>query len=210
VTVLSSIRAVVIGDGHLTKTKSGAWLRISHAQDQRDYLHWKASLIGLQGRCEERTYTPKLSARQKQTSFTFRWKSRSEWLSFYQEFYSEGTTKRIKATSVEALSDFELAIWFGDDGSLDKRGDKHCPNAKFCVGVQSTTEAEQIREILDCRFRGVSLIRTPNDKGYHFKLNAIATQRLASITNPILADPLPQKYIKPPPPESRTNFRVST
>jgi len=187
------VKAMVLGDGSLHRTKTGAWLSLGHCAKQKSYLLWKRSLLESLGPRNLETYY-----KGDFVQYQIRWNSRPEWGEIYDQLYGSGH-KRITGKDLDELDDLGWAIFFGDDGYLrrdDRLGFNASDRAIFYISEKICCGQGEIKEVLESRFGRTSIYESKLGI-LAFRLNAVATQVLGEITNSYLKDSLSSKVVRP-------------
>lgn len=159
---LSVVAGAAIGDGHisLTGSKMRARLSITQGFDQKDYLEYKARLLG------DLLQTPPVFQNHPTTyskKGTFRLATRSypQIAQIHRELYDENGRKRISSDYLKRITPLGLALWYLDDGSLITQDNKyvchsdggtsHYPATRSTISVHSFSvdEARQIMRWLE-------------------------------------------------------------
>jgi len=120
------ILACSLGDGYIycNEEKHSAALKITHSENQVDYLKWKTSLIqDLTG------FTTGESVYINKNKYGFKAYTKAFYgykkLRIYRKWLYNNKTKTVKKILQYLSSPLSLAIWFMDDGSIMKRKKKH-------------------------------------------------------------------------------------
>lgn len=145
----------LMGDGCVIPTASGKnyRLQIEHCDKQKDYLFWKYEIF------REFVISPP-KHRVSLDSWKFRTISHREFRWIRNVFYREG--KKILPRRLEFLQNpLVLAVWFMDDGCLDKK-------RGYILNTQNFTFEENVRlmKFLSDTL-GLSELSLHRDKKYH-------------------------------------------
>lgn len=155
---LSVVAGAAIGDGHisLTGSKMRARLSITQGFDQKDYLEYKARLLGdlLQSPPVFQNYSTTYS---KKGTFRLATRSYSQIAQIHRELYDENKRKRISTEFLARITPLGLALWYLDDGSLITQDNKytrhadgetsHYPATRSTISTYSFT-IEEARKIM--------------------------------------------------------------
>ena len=135
----------ILGDGWLNKpSRLGAHWTIKYDDKSLIYLEWLYSMMN-------ELFPSGIKAKKNYHQHFIFSKSSSELAEFRNIFYPNGkkiVPKQIKFLLTDPLS---LAIWYMDDGSLDKR-DKYHFNATIATFCFSYKECELLAETLKNNF----------------------------------------------------------
>jgi hypothetical protein len=187
------ITSLVVGDGSLKRTKTGAWLRLGHAQDQKSFLVWKAALLSEYGSPRLEEYKPRVG----QIYFQMRWKSQPEWGEIYDKLYQQ-SRKIVRADLFADFTDLDWAIFFGDDGTIHRdlrEGFNASDRAIFAGSSKVIKEPKALKEIIEVEFGKTSFYEVGTN--FQIRLNAEASQNLGLRINPYLSTVLQKKVILP-------------
>jgi recombination protein RecA len=102
----------MLGDGYLMPTTAGWCFRVSHGQQQRQYVEWKFGIM---------SEFVRTAPRECGGSYYFRTITHPEFSGLRKAFYA-GTVKVLPADVLyQELTAFGLAVWFMDDGACDRK-----------------------------------------------------------------------------------------
>jgi len=155
---LSVLAGAAIGDGHisLTGSKMRARLSITQGFDQKDYLEYKARLLGdlLQSPPVFQNYSTTYS---KKGTFRLATRSYSQIAEIQRELYDENKRKRISTEFLARMTPLGLALWYLDDGSLITQDNKyvrhtdggtsHYPATRSTISAYGFT-VEEARQVM--------------------------------------------------------------
>ena len=115
----SVVMAAAVGDGHIDLTGSAmrARLQIRHGVAQKEYLEYKAQLLGNLVHTAP-TYDAGVGTYSKTGTHRFSTLSRPEIAQIHRELYKTEGRKRITQSFLDQLDELALALWYLDDGSL--------------------------------------------------------------------------------------------
>lgn len=142
----------LLGDGSLEKPPRGvnAYFRESHSEKQKDYLLYKAELLG--GLCSKAGQ----HIRKGQYGLQKQWTRHNEWrlhthchpwlTETWQLFYPDGR-KVVPDFIFDKLGPFGLAMWYLDDGSAIVTGGGKIATCNFTFD-----EVEQLAKLLQNKF----------------------------------------------------------
>jgi hypothetical protein len=174
-----------LGDGHIQLLKNGRYrLKITHCKAQYEYCKWKASMFNV----NDITYIEKNGYSQKE-AYAFNTKT------FYL-FNTLPTTKTyVPQWILDDLDEKGLAIWFMDDGSLNKK------SFYSTISTDSFDEDSQKRIVLKLKSMNIDCKYVNYKKSYyHIVINENGTKELIRliskyIHNNMLYKLLPRQYI---------------
>ena len=174
-----------LGDGHIGLLKNGRYrLSMTHGKQQYDYCKWKANMFNV----NDIRYIEKNGYSQKQ-AYHFATKT------FYL-FNSLPTTKTdVPQWILNDLDERGLAIWFMDDGSLNRK------SFYSTISTDSFNEDSQKRIVLKLKSMNIDCKYINYKKSYyHIVINANGTKELIRIIrkyihNSMLYKLLPQQYL---------------
>jgi hypothetical protein len=115
--VNSVIYGTLLGDASISKDKTTFVLTISHKVDQFPYLQWKASILGYKRKFKE--YISGYGSRMKRISYY----DLNRLAGIYQTCIIH-RKKQVTENWVRHLNIVSLAVWYQDDGSWGKVGNK--------------------------------------------------------------------------------------
>ena len=156
---LSIVAGAALGDGHisLTGSKMRARLSITQGFDQKDYLEYKAQLLGnlLQRPPVFQNYP---STYSKKGTFRLTTRSYSQIAEIHRELYDETGRKRITPEFLKRMTPLGLALWYLDDGSLITQDNKyarrtdggisHYPSTRSTISMYGFT-IDEARQLMD-------------------------------------------------------------
>jgi recombination protein RecA len=102
----------LLGDGYLMPTTAGCCFRVNHGLRQRDYVDWKFRIL------VDLVRTP---PRESGNCYYFRTVSHPEFALLRQLFYVNGRKTVPVELLFEQFTEFSLAVWLMDDGTVDGR-----------------------------------------------------------------------------------------
>ena len=138
----------VLGDGSISKRNDAGWgqFRISHCENQKDYLVWKTDMLwgspeikstaGKQGDINGRSV-------KRQTQFHITCPSHPELVPIRDEAYSGRPNEIVVGSWVNDLDALGLAIWYQDDGTLVSRR-----YPRIYTLAMSQDSVERLKEIM--------------------------------------------------------------
>jgi len=174
-----------LGDGHIQTLKNGRYrLNMTHSKDQHDYCKWKASMFNV----NEIRYIEKNGYSQKE-AYTFVTKT------FYLINNLPTTKTDVPQWILDDLDEKGLAIWFMDDGSLNKK------SFNSTINTDSFDEDSQKRIVLKLKSMNIDCKYVNYKKSYyHIVINENGTNKLIRliskyIHNNMMYKLLPRQYI---------------
>jgi recombination protein RecA len=102
----------LLGDGYLMPTTAGCCFRVNHGLRQHDYVDWKFRIL------VNLVRTP---PRESGNCYYFRTVSHPEFSLLRQLFYVNGRKTVPIELLLEQFTEFSLAVWLMDDGTVDGR-----------------------------------------------------------------------------------------
>lgn len=147
------IISMILGDGSISKNLQFV---INHAPKQRDYLEWKAKLLGK----ELGILLPIKMYKTTFSYYTTYFSSVSHLKMIRELLYTTNGDKSLEYVFPLLNSPLSLAIWFMDDGSVFKRRKKHkdgseyflAPKLKLCTHSYSKKDNELILKWMNDTF----------------------------------------------------------
>lgn len=190
------IIGTLLGDGDLYPTVSGkyAYLRVSHGPKQKEYVWWKYRYFK-----DWVLSPPKFQLQNKVKPelggyYWFKTIAHRQLLEYRKVFYLN-QKKIIPPNIGELLTSFlSLAIWYLDDGTLDRRG------LRFNTQGFSRRENLLLRSVLKQNF-GIdcNLNKSGNrGKGFTLYVSVKGAKKLLSLTDQYLKKCLPYKTFLTP------------
>jgi hypothetical protein len=159
----------LLGDGYLMPTTAGYCFRVSHGTQQQEYVDWKFGFVSDLVRT-----APRASGR----SYYFRTVTHPEFSGLRQAFYAPRARKGIPLSLLDQeLTAFGLAIWFMDDGAVDRN--------QLRLNTQSFSREENVilAEFLHAKF-GIAA-RLNRDKDRHrLRIGAEGVRRFVDLVAP--------------------------
>lgn len=149
----------LLGDGHIDKREEYPLFIVSHAENQKDYLYYKYSIM--KDLCE---MTPTKYEGKKQYKIV-------NSICNCQDFYRFNTRtyyafnlfrKMSKIDLINQLNDYSFSIWMLDDG--------HCLNKGYwelCAPLETSKERRLLKNILFDKF-GITAIEQKDSRYFRF------------------------------------------
>ena len=174
-----------LGDGHIQTLKNGRFrLTMTHGKDQYDYCKWKASMFGI----NDIRYI-KENGNSKKEVYQFATKT----------FYLFNKLPKIKTSipqwMLDDLNEKGLAIWFMDDGSINKKA------FSMSISTDSFNEDSQKRIVLKLNSMGIECKYVNYKKTYYkIAINENGSKQLIRLIHRyihknLLYKFLPQQYL---------------
>lgn len=185
------IVGTVLGDGciapHGRKNKSYR-LIVGHCEIQKDFLMWKKSILGnfvnVINRREDK--------RKNSIMYNFTTVVHNEFKFFYHLFY-ENNKKIIRTEIINYITPLSVAVWFSDDGSINKN-----VNMRISTDGFTKKENEVLQEMFKTKFDIKCKIctYTRNGKDYHFlSFNKANSELLTKLIKPYVIDCMKYKIM---------------
>lgn len=134
----------LLGDGWLeSQSTDTAMYRVKYSNSP-DYIQWIREVVQELNPCQ-------IKSIEKYNQHYFYTQARTDIGNFYQKFYPDGI-KIVPKDIGDLLTPLSLAIWYQDDGTLDKRAKYH-RNAMFATYCFSYEECELLAEALWNKFQ---------------------------------------------------------
>jgi recombination protein RecA len=160
----------LLGDGYLMPTTAGCCFRVSHGQQQRQYMDWKFGIISDYVRTAPRTCG---------RSYYFRTVTHPDFAGLRQSFYSHAV-KGVPADLMgREMTAFGLAVWFMDDGTADRN--------QVRINTQSFSYEENLMlvEFLHAKFGLAVTINKDKDR-HRLRLSAKDMDRFVDLVAPFV------------------------
>lgn len=183
----------VLGDTHMFRTKTGAWVRFGHGDKQKEYLQHKVSLFWEYPRGRWETY---IHPKNRGVTHQVRLHSSCDFVEVADLLY-RGKRKKIDAEVIDGMSGVSWAYWFMDDGTV-RRDSRIKFNSSDSIsifaGSKYVSDPEALRKAMDAKFGGVQFFLARPGL-YDFRFNVEASQQFGLMVNEIVGRVLPQKKI---------------
>jgi len=167
-----------LGDGNITITKKNRYmLRFTHGEKQKEYCEWKANMFGI----EELTYIEKNGYSQK-PAYNFQTKI------FDLEDEIPKDTKNVPDWLLDKLDERGIAIWYMDDGSIDKHKLKDGSISNY-ISIHSNNFDYEIQEKFVKKFNHYGIdctISKTKGKYYYLRFNKENTIKLLELISPYI------------------------
>lgn len=147
------IYSLALGDGCLyaPKDKSRYYLSVGHGPKQKDYCEWKMNLLNNSGICSKPARLRTQEIHDKRNGHTYLQYHFMKGSKLFQQMWEDyHADNRIERILNNIHSDMALAIWFMDDGSIEKHkrihsdGSKHWSRPSFHLCTHCFTEEENM------------------------------------------------------------------
>ena len=171
----------LLGDAYLMPTTAGCCFRVSHGQRQRAYVDWQFGLVA--------TYV-RTAPRQCGRSYYFRTISHPEFAGLREAFYDTHARKVVPIDLLSReLTAFGLAVWFMDDGALDRR--------QVRINTQGFSREENLLlvEFLQAKFGIRAQLNKDKDR-QRLRIGEASVGRFVSLVGPHV---IPSMLYKLPP-----------
>jgi hypothetical protein len=197
----------LMGDAGIAKRGNSYRARFAHSEKQRNYLEWKKEILS----SVVSMNTLNLVDRQGNKTYnacSFTTLSSHEFKEFYDLFYVNGV-KTITDKLLNSLNLFSLAIWYMDDGCLNKDIDSRYGDPKvryritFALGKVSSEEAK----LVQVYFKNVWALDSWVIRGYNkeynrdypsIKLSYFGTRKFLEIIDMIIPECMKYKLHRIP------------
>ena len=167
-----------LGDGNITITKKNRYmLRFTHGEKQKEYCEWKANMFGI----EELTYIEKNGYSQK-PAYNFQTKI------FDLEDEIPKDTKNVPDWLLDKLDERGIAIWYMDDGSINKHKLKDGSISNY-ISIHSNNFDYEIQEKFVKKFNQYGIdctISKTKGKYYYLRFNKENTLKLLQLISPYI------------------------
>lgn len=181
----------ILGDGNITKQSLYSFLQISHAESQREWLEYKASLLG-RFVTEKGVYTRNPAGPNRQNIVEVRTYQNKFIDELYQKSYRN--EKKYLDNIYYLVDPLALAILWGDDGSYGKVNNKHEYGILSLCGF-TFKENQLFSDFLLEKFSIKSTVLTKRVNGREYpqiRISKDGMERLREIINDYL--PKTMKY----------------
>jgi len=174
-----------LGDGNISLLKSGRYrLRMTHSENQYEYCKWKANIFNV----KDIRYI-KNNGYSKKPAYHFSTRT------FYLFNELPFTKTNVPQWILNDLDERGLAIWFMDDGSIDKK------SFNSTISTDSFDEDSQKRIVLKLKSMNIDCKYVNYKKSYyHISINMNGTKQLIKLISKyvhknMLYKLLPRQYI---------------
>ena len=174
---LQLIYGSYLGDGHIGITKKNRYrLKIIHCEKQKEYCEWKANMFGI----KELKYIEKNGYLQK-PAYRFQTKI------FDLEDEITKNTKIVPDWLLNKLDERGIAVWYMDDGSIQKRENKDGSNCvslhtnNFCYETHEKFVKKFAQYEIDCNIG-------KSRKYYYLRFNKENSKKLIDLIKPYISD----------------------
>lgn len=154
---------MILGDGYLQKTgKKNARIRLEHGEKQKEYLFWKARMLGrlFQGKPK---YIERIHPGTKKKYCYWRYQSQSNpYIGKLRKVFYPKDKKKIPDDIKKYLNPLTLAVWYMDDGYFSKRD----RSSYLYLGKTTRKEADFVSEAILEKFFLLNKILDKKEKGY--------------------------------------------
>ena len=174
-----------LGDGHIGITKKNRYrLKIIHCEKQKEYCEWKANMFGI----KELKYVEKNGYSQK-PAYRFQTKI------FDLEEKITKDTKIVPDWLLDKLDDRGIAIWYMDDGSIQKNENKNGSISNY-VCIHSNNFDYEMQEKFVKKFKQYGIDCTINKskgKYYYLRFNKENSLKLLKLVGPYIHNSMDYK-----------------
>jgi superfamily II DNA or RNA helicase len=182
---LQMVYASYLGDGHIGITKKNRYrLCFTHGEKQKGYCEWKANMFGI----TKLTYIEKNGYAQK-PAYTFRTKI------FDMENKITKNTKLVPDWLLDKLDERGIAIWYMDDGSINKHKLKDGGVSNY-ISIHSNNFNYETHEKFVKKFKQYGIVCTINKskgKYYYLRFNKDNAQKLLELIKPYVHETMEYK-----------------
>ena len=183
------LTGTLLGDGFLENRNTKVRLAIKHSTKQFDYLTWKHKALKLY---EPGKITKVLDCQYPFAKFVTKTSSRlNKW---HEMFYENGKKCVPENINILLSSPMSLAVWFMDDGTIDKR------QGSILFETQSFTkdEIQKLVDCLDCNFNLKSTIhKSGKGRGLRIYLPVKEVKEFSKIVEPYVIKQMRYKLSLP-------------
>ena len=171
----------LLGDGYLMPTTAGWCFRVGHGRQQKAYVDWKFRVLSDLVRSAPRSCGK---------SYYFRTVTHPEFSGLRQAFYADAPRKGVPVPLIlQELTPLGLAVWFMDDGAIDRR------QLRINTQCFSLEENQVLIEFLQAKFGILARLNRDKDR-YRLRLGEGSVQRFVNLVSPHL---IPSMLYKLPP-----------
>ena len=175
---LQLIYGSYLGDGYIDITKKNRYrLRIVHCEKQKEYCNWKAHMFNVSklNYCEKNGYSQK-------PAYNFQTKI------FDLEDDIPKNTKIVPDWILDKLDARGIAVWYMDDGSINKRQLKNGDISNF-ISIHSNNFNYETQEKFVKKFNEYGInptIHKTKNLYYYLKFNKENTRKLLDLISPYI------------------------
>ena len=175
---LQLIYGSYLGDGYIDITKKNRYrLRIIHCENQKEYCNWKAGMFNINklNYCEKNGYSQK-------PAYNFQTKI------FDLEDDIPKNTKIVPDWILDKLDARGIAVWYMDDGSINKRQLKNGDISNF-ISIHSNNFNYETQEKFVKKFNEYGInptIHKTKNLYYYLKFNKENTRKLLDLISPYI------------------------
>ena len=170
----------ILGDAHIELMKSGNLARFieSHSIKQKTYLNWKSEILHNISR-PIKNYSCINKKTNKQYFFcNYYTNATKELLGWQKDFYNK-KQKIVNKEIVKDITPFSLAVWYMDDGSIDKISQR----AFICSDCFTLEEHKILQGVLKENFNlNSKIVKYKEYNRLHFTV--VETRKLCEIIRP--------------------------
>lgn len=172
----------LLGDAYLRPSGNSYSLSFCHGEKQLGYLRWKL------GEFENFVTTKSLYCRQTHfrgnaPSYSFSTINHPELTAMHALCYPGGR-KRLSSAWLEGLTPLSLAVWYLDDGSLNRR----YGTIVLCTNCFSREEQELAADYFSARWGITPKLEPRRNSQYVLRINAAQRQRFLGLVAPHVPD----------------------
>ncbi len=177
----------LLGDSYCGVSCSGnAYLKFAHAENQAEYLQWKHQILEP---FSMKLHVYKCHHPHRLPVHEFVTRTGHQFISFRKMFYPNGV--KIVPTDLSLLTPLAIAVWYLDDGSVNKR-DRRFVFATHCFSDQDVNHL--IEKLASYNVVGRLTHRNLGDK--HYPILVISAQSYEILRNMMLPYVIPSMAYK--------------
>ncbi|WP_108669550.1 hypothetical protein [Peribacillus acanthi] len=188
----SIIIGTLLGDGYLRPNRSGTCcLVMGHGEKQYDYLLWKKEKFGHFIISDKPYHAKKESVHNHAPFFTINTVTHPYLTELRTKFYPN-EIKTISEEWLKQVDELALAVWFMDDGSLNKR----YGTMTFCTNGFTYNEHILMKDWFQDRWglsTAIDHIKSRNQ--FNIRLHRSSSRRLREIISPYVPSSMKYKVV---------------
>lgn len=165
----------ILGDAYLRPGKASYSLSFTHGERQKDYLLWKLHAFD-NFVTTKKLYRSTRDFRGNAPTYSFSTITHPEIEEARRLTYPDGT-KRISKEWLDKLSPLSLAVWYMDDGSLNKR----YGTIVLCTNMFTLKEHQMMIDFFEERYSIHPKPEKRRNDQYVLRINASESKRFRSI-----------------------------
>jgi hypothetical protein len=187
----SFVVGTVLGDGYLLHAPDNACLRLTHSIKQLDYLEWKHSLLS-NFILSDKPYMRIHNSFNTTTTLCSYSTIVHPFLNELRDIFYPDGVKVISDNVLNLIDEFALAVWYMDDGSINKR----YKTIVICTNSFSYEEHLLIQAWFYNRFGIETKIEPRLNHQFCIRINASVSRKFIDIVSPFVPDCMSYKILR--------------